>query len=94
LLLKQFSAIYFVYFKGTGKTLAFGIPILNDIMQNRQEGEEYVRALIITPTRELALQIQNHLDFVNQNSQAKVKVAKYSTLDCQRGWRTFEAKTN
>jgi superfamily II DNA/RNA helicase len=43
-------------------------------MQNREEGEEYIRALIITPTRELAIQIQNHLDFINHNSQTKVKV--------------------
>ena len=43
-------------------------------MQHREEGEEYVRALIITPTRELAIQIQNHLDIVNHNSQTKVKV--------------------
>ena len=39
---------------GTGKTAAFGLPILNRLMEGRQ-GQ--VRALIIAPTRELAEQI-------------------------------------
>ena len=38
---------------GTGKTLAFVLPILERIKSERRE----VQALIITPTRELALQI-------------------------------------
>src|SRR5512136_357352 len=38
---------------GTGKTLAFLLPI----MQKINTSENFVQALIITPTRELALQI-------------------------------------
>jgi ATP-dependent RNA helicase DeaD len=38
---------------GTGKTLAFLLPI----MENIDPGEPHVQALIVTPTRELALQI-------------------------------------
>lgn len=38
---------------GTGKTLAFLLPIMESINTN----ESFVQALIITPTRELALQI-------------------------------------
>jgi len=38
---------------GTGKTAAFGVPILNRLMADRQS-----RALIIAPTRELAQQIE------------------------------------
>jgi ATP-dependent RNA helicase RhlE len=37
---------------GTGKTLAFGIPTIQNIAQNRG------RALVILPTRELALQVE------------------------------------
>ncbi|MED4959464.1 DEAD/DEAH box helicase, partial [Paenibacillus macerans] len=37
---------------GTGKTLAFLLPILENIRPDKQEAQ----ALIITPTRELALQ--------------------------------------
>ncbi|HLG25642.1 MAG TPA: DEAD/DEAH box helicase [Candidatus Gracilibacteria bacterium] len=41
---------------GTGKTAAFLIPLINKVMLNRQE-----RVLIVVPTRELALQIQEEL---------------------------------
>lgn len=40
---------------GTGKTLAFLLPIMDRIYKNK----DYVQALIIAPTRELAIQITN-----------------------------------
>ena len=40
---------------GTGKTAAFALPILN----NLQPAERYVQALVVCPTRELALQVAN-----------------------------------
>lgn len=45
---------------GTGKTAAFLITIINDLLSNPLEEERYLaepRALIIAPTRELAIQI-------------------------------------
>ncbi|MFT6815464.1 MAG: ATP-dependent RNA helicase RhlE [Sphingobacteriales bacterium] len=44
---------------GTGKTAAFAIPILQHMFQDQHEekGQRKVRALIVTPTRELAIQI-------------------------------------
>ncbi|SHI81361.1 ATP-dependent RNA helicase RhlE [Arenibacter nanhaiticus] len=44
---------------GTGKTAAFSIPIIQQLIQDRQEngGHRKVRALVVTPTRELAIQI-------------------------------------
>ena len=44
---------------GTGKTAAFAIPILQHLYLNRQHnsGRRKIRALIVTPTRELAIQI-------------------------------------
>ena len=43
---------------GTGKTAAFAIPILQLLYGTRKaEGKRSIKALIITPTRELAIQI-------------------------------------
>ncbi|MCK9459835.1 MAG: DEAD/DEAH box helicase [Proteobacteria bacterium] len=44
---------------GSGKTAAFGLPILHHLL-GRPRGT--TRALIVTPTRELAAQIVEHLD--------------------------------
>ena len=40
---------------GTGKTVAFGIPVLNKLINDRMS-----KALIIAPTRELCLQINEY----------------------------------
>ncbi len=45
---------------GTGKTAAFAIPILQHIYldrQNNKGGQRKIKALVVTPTRELAIQI-------------------------------------
>ena len=43
---------------GTGKTAAFAIPILQAIGEQHGGGHRPTRALILTPTRELAIQIE------------------------------------
>ena len=44
---------------GTGKTAAFVLPMLNNLSMNRPpRGGRPVRALVVTPTRELALQVE------------------------------------
>ena len=45
---------------GTGKTAAFALPILHLLSERRQaSGSRSPRALVLTPTRELALQISD-----------------------------------
>jgi ATP-dependent RNA helicase RhlE len=46
---------------GTGKTAAFAVPILQHLANQAdgQKGRRKVKALVVTPTRELALQIGN-----------------------------------
>ncbi len=43
---------------GTGKTAAFGIPIIERIQQHR----DFVQALVLAPTRELAIQVAEEIN--------------------------------
>jgi len=45
---------------GTGKTAAFALPILQKLFTEKLDGSRKPRALILTPTRELAIQIQEN----------------------------------
>lgn len=49
---------------GTGKTAAFSIPIIQLIQrtENQEKGKPTLRALILTPTRELAIQIDQNIE--------------------------------
>ncbi len=46
---------------GTGKTAAFSLPMLQRMGKPEQGTERPVRGLILTPTRELALQIYENI---------------------------------
>ena len=46
---------------GTGKTAAFVLPILEKFKQVRTLRGKRVRALILTPTRELAVQVADNV---------------------------------
>ncbi|MBC7537373.1 MAG: DEAD/DEAH box helicase [Bacteriovorax sp.] len=46
---------------GSGKTACFAWPILQQISANKQEDHKKIQALILTPTRELALQVSGAL---------------------------------
>ncbi|WP_267405124.1 MULTISPECIES: DEAD/DEAH box helicase [unclassified Chryseobacterium] len=45
---------------GTGKTAAFAIPILQNLSKNKTSNRN-IKALILTPTRELAIQIEENI---------------------------------
>jgi len=48
---------------GTGKTAAFALPIIQQLYQNKgQDKRRQIKALILTPTRELAIQINACLE--------------------------------
>ncbi|KAM7466351.1 hypothetical protein LguiB_013913 [Lonicera macranthoides] len=73
---------------GSGKTLAFGLPILQRLLDEREKAENQImekgeadekvapsallRALIITPTRELALQVTDHLKQISKGTNIRV----------------------
>jgi len=54
---------------GTGKTAAFGLPIIDTLVR---KGVDSVQALVLTPTRELALQVARELSALAQYRGTKV----------------------
>ena len=46
---------------GTGKTAGFTLPILQILHQTKKPGRRPVRALVLTPTRELAAQVHKNV---------------------------------
>lgn len=55
---------------GTGKTAAFALPILQRLYQDPRNGNGYrhIRTLVLTPTRELALQIHESFEAYGKNT--------------------------
>lgn len=47
---------------GTGKTASFVLPILQQLSQQPSQQKKRVRALVLSPTRELAAQIQDNVE--------------------------------
>jgi ATP-dependent RNA helicase DDX24/MAK5 len=59
---------------GSGKTLAFGLPILARMLEMRAAGEVEtgLQALVLTPTRELAIQVHDHLTTAAKHTGIRV----------------------
>ncbi|MFM2291574.1 MAG: hypothetical protein RIS29_1387 [Bacteroidota bacterium] len=62
---------------GTGKTAAFGLPVLNLIDASRKE----TQALVLAPTRELCIQISNDLKNYSKNISGLRVVPVYGGED-------------
>ena len=60
---------------GTGKTAAFALPIIQNLMKpfDKKYSKRVIRSLILTPTRELALQIAEN--FKEYGSHTPVRCA-------------------
>ncbi|WP_347345291.1 DEAD/DEAH box helicase [Microbacterium sp.] len=54
---------------GTGKTFGFGIPLVQRLGPNPEPG---VKALVVVPTRELAVQVFEDMDMLTQNRSTSV----------------------
>ena len=60
---------------GTGKTAAFSLPILNFLQKNQKRPVKgKARVLILTPTRELATQINDNIKDYSTHAKVKTKV--------------------
>ncbi|MBU2102119.1 MAG: DEAD/DEAH box helicase, partial [Candidatus Omnitrophica bacterium] len=53
---------------GTGKTASFGLPLLERL----KEGGRFVQALILVPTRELALQVSEEINSLKGHKRLQV----------------------
>jgi superfamily II DNA/RNA helicase len=62
---------------GTGKTAAFSLPILDALVKNTDTSEKHshnIRALVLTPTRELAAQVADNMKTYSQFLPLKIGV--------------------
>jgi ATP-dependent RNA helicase RhlE len=59
---------------GTGKTAAFALPILQNLSATRPAHGRPIRALVLTPTRELALQIAESFAAYGKNLDLRMAV--------------------
>ncbi|MGG4266390.1 DEAD/DEAH box helicase [Peribacillus simplex] len=72
---------------GTGKTAAFGIPLMENIDINN----ENVQGIVIAPTRELAIQVSEELFKLGYGKRARV-LAVYGGQDIDRQIRALKKK--
>jgi ATP-dependent RNA helicase RhlE len=59
---------------GTGKTLAFGLPLVQGLTPGRRAAPKIVRALILAPTRELVNQIAASLSDLTRGTPIRVQI--------------------
>jgi ATP-dependent RNA helicase RhlE len=59
---------------GTGKTAAFALPILQLLEREQRKGYKHTRALVLTPTRELATQISESFETYGRYTNIKQEV--------------------
>lgn len=72
---------------GTGKTAAFGIPLLENIGNDPRS----TLAIVLTPTRELCIQVAEELNKLGQFSRART-LPIYGGQDIQRQIRSLQRK--
>ncbi|MFN9506407.1 MAG: DEAD/DEAH box helicase [Rubrivivax sp.] len=59
---------------GSGKTGAYGLALLHRIIQWRLPGQRQTHALVVVPTRELALQVADALQSLSRGLRSPIKV--------------------
>ncbi|NKI27375.1 DEAD/DEAH box helicase [Arenibacter sp. 6A1] len=69
---------------GTGKTAAFALPILQLLFDRQDASKKKIKALIISPTRELAMQIQeNFKDYAQYTNLVSAVIYGGSAIEPQ-----------
>ena len=86
---------------GSGKTASFVLPILQLWNEQKYEGKAKIRVLVLTPTRELALQVSQSFELFSQYLEKKPKLVTIiggksigdQLLDIQKGCDIVVATT-
>ena len=80
---------------GSGKTIAFGFSIVENILgqETNFKNLKLPQALIIVPTRELALQVKNELTWLLESCDAKI-ISCVGGMDIRAEKRNLEMKPN
>ena len=60
---------------GSGKTLAYGLSVYNHCLKTIKLNNKNLTALIITPTRELAMQVFNEFSWLFSKKSIKMSTA-------------------
>lgn len=58
---------------GSGKTASFVLPLLMKMVKNVDYSNRHIKALILAPTRELAIQVHQVIQLFSQNLDRKIK---------------------
>ncbi|MFL8905953.1 DEAD/DEAH box helicase [Helcococcus kunzii] len=74
---------------GTGKTAAFGIPLVEMI-----EDENHIQGLILVPTRELAKQVSDEIKKIAKYKPHVKSIAIYGGSDMRRQIKSLKSGTN
>ncbi|HEX5371927.1 MAG TPA: DEAD/DEAH box helicase [Aquabacterium sp.] len=59
---------------GSGKTAAYGLPVLQALLDSHQAGRSHGGVLVLVPTRELATQVADTLRVLSQSLPVSLKV--------------------
>lgn len=59
---------------GSGKTASFVLPIIQIILKNKGKEKAKIKALVLTPTRELTLQVSQVFNMFTKYCEKKIKV--------------------
>ncbi|MBN9296098.1 MAG: DEAD/DEAH box helicase [Filimonas sp.] len=58
---------------GSGKTAAYALPILELLQQKRATKDRHIRTLVMVPTRELAVQVEETFSMLSKHLPVKIK---------------------
>ena len=75
---------------GTGKTLGFGLPILNSVLGHEMLGNGLPLALVVVPTRELGIQVADELSKISKFEGNQGKSVKKVNITAIYGGRPME----